>query len=82
VLGEIRLGDEPAEVDGTGGRPLLTPREREVALLVAERTNDEIAAALGVSVATVKTHVTQILQKLGCSGRRQVPEALDRRRIT
>jgi DNA-binding CsgD family transcriptional regulator len=77
ALGEVTLGEGAPSGSGAGRR-LLTRREQEVALLVAERTNDEIAAALGVSVATVKTHVTQILQKLGCASRRQVPDALAR----
>lgn len=43
----------------------LTPREGEIAGLVAEgRTNAEIAAALGVSVFTIKNHVSNILMKL------------------
>ncbi len=80
ALGEVTLGEGAPSGSGAD-RSLLTRREHEVALLVAERTNDEIAAALGVSVATVKTHVTQILQKLGCASRRQVPDALARVRL-
>lgn len=45
---------------------LLTDREREVLQLVAEgRTNKEAAAILNVSLTTVETHRTHILQKLG-----------------
>jgi len=44
---------------------LLTDREREVLQLVAEgRTNKEVAAMLSVSLTTVETHRTHILQKL------------------
>jgi DNA-binding NarL/FixJ family response regulator len=44
---------------------LLTDREREVLQLVAEgRTNKEVAAMLNVSLTTVETHRTHILQKL------------------
>jgi two-component system, NarL family, response regulator NreC len=44
---------------------LLTDREREVLQLVAEgRTNKEVAAMLNVSITTVETHRTHILQKL------------------
>jgi two-component system, NarL family, response regulator NreC len=44
---------------------LLTDREREVLHLVAEgRTNKEVAAMLNVSITTVETHRTHILQKL------------------
>jgi DNA-binding CsgD family transcriptional regulator len=45
----------------TGG---LTPREREVLLAVAEgRTTNEIADTLGLSPATVKTHLDRIFSK-------------------
>jgi RNA polymerase sigma factor (sigma-70 family) len=43
----------------------LTPREREVlTLLAGGLSNTELAAALQLSEATVKTHVTRILTKL------------------
>ncbi len=45
---------------------LLTDREREVLQLIAEgRTNKEVAGLLSVSLTTVETHRTHILQKLG-----------------
>src|SRR5512140_3161210 len=45
---------------------LLTDREREALQLVAEgRTNKEVAGLLNVSLTTVETHRTHILQKLG-----------------
>jgi DNA-binding NarL/FixJ family response regulator len=51
-------------------RPVLTAREREVLVLIAEgRTNREIARSLAVSVGTVKAHVEHILAKLGASHR-------------
>jgi DNA-binding NarL/FixJ family response regulator len=51
----------------------LTEREREVALAIAcGRTNARIAADMFVSVATVKTHVGHVLEKLGVDGRVQV----------
>jgi DNA-binding CsgD family transcriptional regulator len=48
----------------------LTGREREVLLLVAAgRSNSEIARALFISSKTASVHVSNILAKLGVSGR-------------
>jgi len=45
---------------------LLTDREREILQLVAEgRANKEVAQLLHVTLTTVETHRTHILQKLG-----------------
>jgi NarL family two-component system response regulator LiaR len=50
----------------------LTPREREVLELLSRGfTNKRIAAELGVSEKTVKTHVGSILGKLGVTDRTQ-----------
>ena len=51
----------------------LSPREREVFLLVARGlTNAEIAESVYVSMATVKTHLAAILRKLELRSRVQV----------
>lgn len=75
---------------------LLSPREAEVLGLIAEgRSNAEIAEVLCIGVATVKTHVAQLLRKVRArdrvalvvaaytSGFRTVPApAPERRRCT
>jgi DNA-binding NarL/FixJ family response regulator len=51
----------------------LTEREREVLQQVAAgSSNAEVAAALHLSVATVKTHISRLLSKLDCRDRAQL----------
>jgi len=53
---------------------LLTPREREVLQLVAEgKSNKEVAQLLNLSVYTVETHRSNIMEKLNLHG---VPELI------
>jgi DNA-binding CsgD family transcriptional regulator len=48
----------------------LTPRERDVLVLVAEgASNKSIARRLGISVHTAKFHVSSLLDKLDATGR-------------
>ena len=50
----------------------LTPQQVRVLMMLSEGLlNKQIAHALGVSEATVKTHVSAILQKLGVESRTQ-----------
>jgi DNA-binding CsgD family transcriptional regulator len=60
-------GDPADELSRFG----LTGREREVPLLMvaARRSNPEIAQALFISAKTASVHVSNILAKLGVSGR-------------
>ena len=52
--------------------PTLTDRETDVLrLIVSGNSNKEIASALFISEATVKTHVNNLLGKLGVSDRTQ-----------
>ena len=57
---------------GRMGGSDLTGRELEVLeLIVGGRSNKEIGAALGISEATVKSHINSILGKLGVTDRTQ-----------
>jgi DNA-binding NarL/FixJ family response regulator len=64
------------------GGPNLTNRELEVLqAIVAGKSNKEIAFGLGISEATVKTHINNILSKLGVTDRTQATTAALQRGI-
>ena len=47
-------------------RSVLTDRERGVVQLIAEgNTNKQVANQLGISLKTVETHKTQLMERLG-----------------
>ena len=57
---------------GAPGRFGLSPRELEVAVLLAEgRSNRDVARSLGISEPTVKKHVGRVLAKLNVQDRLQ-----------
>lgn len=67
ALAEAPASPEPVPLPGLDQ---LTAREREVlAAMRAGRSNARIAVQLGISVPTVKTHVSSILVKLGAESR-------------
>ena len=66
VAGRAPEPDRPARPPATD----LTPREQEVLRLIARgAANKQIAAELGITVATVERHVTNLYRKLGANGR-------------
>jgi DNA-binding NarL/FixJ family response regulator len=65
-----------------GGGAGLTAREHEVLrLLVSGRSNPEIAAALFISRAAARTHVANILGKLGVGSRTEAADVAHRRQL-
>jgi len=72
-LAQVAAGPVPSQ-------EALTPREREVLqLMAAGKSNREIADALGVAVGTVRTHVANILGKLGVADRKEAAVEARRR---
>lgn len=64
---------QPGAAQGAAVLGQLTDRERDVLVQVAAgRSNAEISAALHVSVATVKTHVSRLLARLDARDRAQL----------
>jgi DNA-binding NarL/FixJ family response regulator len=58
----------------SGGNPLLTARERQIARLAGRgASNKDIALEVGVSVRTVEGHLYQVFTKLGVTSRGDLP---------
>jgi DNA-binding NarL/FixJ family response regulator len=80
VLNTIHLASRGLHVLPRGesagaGHDVLTPREADVfGLLQLGRSNGEIAAALSVSVETVRTHARSVFRKLGVRSRRELSD--------
>lgn len=67
-----RLITAPPDVSPALTPPMLTTRELEVlAGIVRGQSNREIAHALNLSTATVRTHISHLLPKLGVANRTQ-----------
>lgn len=83
----LPLGVEPAAGKGDGAprgseaKAVLTPKELEILGLLAKgASNKQIADALYVTQATVKTHLAHIYAKLGARGRHEaISKAFARR---
>lgn len=57
----------------------LTDRERDVALLVSRGCSDkDVARVLNIGFATVRTHLTRCLEKMGCSNRSELAARVTR----
>jgi non-specific serine/threonine protein kinase len=73
----VTLPSPESEQPSSDEPPSLTPREKEVAILVTRGlTNGQIASELVISEHTVHHHVTNILKKLNLSSRQQVASRL------
>jgi DNA-binding NarL/FixJ family response regulator len=72
VLREFASRRSLQPVTGDRADGVLTARERDVLLLLAQgMSNEEIAAELVVEVSTVKSHLARMLPKLGVRSRLQ-----------
>jgi DNA-binding CsgD family transcriptional regulator len=82
ALDEVRakmraIGVRPPPRSTAEGAGALTPREAEIARLVAERkSNKEIAASLDISARTVGTHLSNIFTKLGVESRGELTDVV------
>ena len=61
----------------------VSPREKEVLLLAVAKgmTDKEIAAVLGISPTTVRTHIARLRAKLGAANRAQLAALAVTRRV-
>jgi two-component system response regulator NreC len=66
-LHKVQLGEEKESYNG------LTPREKEILMYIAgDKQNKEIAELLGISVRTVQSHRTNLMDKLGAHDRTEL----------
>ena len=73
LIASVTSADSGRATAAAGAARRLTEREREVAVAIGRGlSNAEIAAALYLSVPTVKTHVSRLLAKLDADNRVQI----------
>jgi DNA-binding NarL/FixJ family response regulator len=78
--GAIAMRAANAGVEDAPAEPFLTNRERQVLGLLADGLgNKQIAARLGISTNTVKTHLELLFDKLGVSSRTEAVATAARR---
>ncbi|MFC1942892.1 response regulator [Chloroflexota bacterium] len=66
-LHQVQSGEEKESYNG------LTPREKEILMYIAgDKQNKEIADLLGISVRTVQSHRTNLMDKLGAHDRTEL----------
>jgi DNA-binding NarL/FixJ family response regulator len=69
---DLSAGSDAASAELMARMATLTPQQVRVLMMLSEGLlNKQIAYQLGVSEATVKAHVSAILQKLGVESRTQ-----------
>lgn len=73
-----QAGPVPPGMFREDGAQQLTPRQREVLSMIrSDWGNNEIAEVLGVTVGTVKIHITAIFKALGVQNRTQAKVAAE-----
>jgi DNA-binding NarL/FixJ family response regulator len=80
--GAVAAIGTPGDRDGDASKLGLTPREVDVLRLIAAgRSNRKIADELFISVKTASVHVSNILAKLGVTGRGEAAAVAHRLRL-
>ncbi len=75
ILNILRSVRQQAFAARVSARPLTSRQQCVWALVAKEQSHAEIAAALGISVGTVKRHVERIKDKLGASSSSELKSA-------
>ena len=79
---ELQATGEKVRKRNDDTRAELTPQEEEIAELARDgRTNPEIGTQLFIGARTVEWHLHKVFAKLDISSRRELTEALSRRRL-